>query len=165
VIVKVEAKLHDWATPFAIGAFCVSAITGIMLFFKVDLALIKPFHEWMSWVLLIGVVLHLVVNWRPFMQHVLSPVSRSIIAAFLLLICFSMVPLDDKRGGHPFHRVTDNIVQAPLGTVAQVAKHTPDEAIEMLRLKGINVEGKEQTVQDIALKNKKSPIDVLDIIF
>ena len=46
---------REWATPITIGAFLLSAVTGVLLFFHLDSGLNKLAHEWLSWVLLAAV--------------------------------------------------------------------------------------------------------------
>lgn len=163
---KNESKLREWVTPLTIGAFSLSAATGIMLFFKVELSLVKPVHEWLSWLLVIGTALHLAVNWHPTVRYISKPIGAGILLIFLLLICVSFVPLGGgKRGGNPFIRITDNLAQAPLSTVAQVAKHGDQEVMDILKSQGIRAEGKDQTIREIATQNNKSPVEVLFVIF
>jgi len=51
-----QNKMREWATPVTIGAFGLIALTGVMLFFKVQYGMVKPVHEWLSWLLVIGAV-------------------------------------------------------------------------------------------------------------
>ena len=162
---KSERKLREWATPITIGAFALSAITGIMLFFKAELGLAKPLHEWLSWLLVAGATLHLITNWRSTVQYVSKPIGKGVLTFFLLLICVSFIPLGGKQGGNPVKRIADTLIQNPLYEVAQVANHKPDEAMSILQSRGIYVESKEQNIQEIAAKNNKSPLEVLSMIF
>ncbi|MEZ5476590.1 MAG: DUF4405 domain-containing protein [Thiolinea sp.] len=69
--------LRNWATPITIGSFIISAITGVLIFFHINIGLVKPAHEWLSWFMILGVAMHLVINWRalkttcanPFRSH------------------------------------------------------------------------------------------------
>ena len=61
---KNVSRMRKWATPITIGAFILSAATGIMLFFKLDLGLTKVVHEWLSWLLVAGTIFHVIANWR-----------------------------------------------------------------------------------------------------
>ena len=160
-----ENKWHDWATPLTTGAFALSAVTGILLFFKVQFGLVKPVHEWLSWLLVIGAIFHVIVNRRPLMKYISKPLGKGILIIFFVLICASMLPLQDKKGKHPLAKVSDSIIQSPLSAVAQVANHQPDEAMNMLKSKGISVERMDQTIKEIATTNRTSPLRILDVIF
>ena len=48
---------RPWITPVVIGAFTLSAVTGVLMFFHLDSGLNKTAHEWLSWAMVIGVVL------------------------------------------------------------------------------------------------------------
>jgi hypothetical protein len=160
-----ENKLREWATPITIGAFALSAVTGIMLFFKVEIGLIKPVHEWLSWLLVIGTILHLITHWKASIRYISKPVGKGILIIFLVLICAAFIPQGGERKGNPIKRVVGSLIQSPLSEVAQIADHNPDEAINILKSKGINIDNREQTIGDIAVKNHKSAMDVLNVIF
>lgn len=49
-------------TPITAGAFLLSAVTGMLIFFHADSGAKKFVHEWLSWVLLAGAGLHVAVN-------------------------------------------------------------------------------------------------------
>ena len=161
----IEKKLRDWATPITIGAFALSALTGIMLFFHIQPGLVKPAHEWLSWLLVLGTIFHVLGNRSPFMEYFSKPIGRGIMIVFLLLICASMLPLGPERGKHPLAKVADALNQSSLTTVAQIANHEPDEAMNILKNKGIYAESEDQTIQEIARNNKMNPLRILDAIF
>lgn len=160
-----ENRLREWMTPATVGAFALSAVTGVMLFFKVKLGLIKPLHEWLSWLLVISAMVHLIINRHMFMKYISKPIGKGILFFFSVLICLSFLPLDNKKDNHPFVRISNTLAQASLSEVAKIAKHEPEEVIYLLESKGIHAESWQQTIQDIAMKNKKPPLSILNLIF
>ncbi len=54
------------ATPFAIGAFILSIMTGLLLFLQSVAAVSQPTQVWLSSLFVIAVVLHTVINWKQF---------------------------------------------------------------------------------------------------
>ncbi|MDD2465948.1 MAG: DUF4405 domain-containing protein [Desulfobulbus sp.] len=97
---------RKWVTPFTLGAFLLSAVTGILLFFKVHSGLIKPTHEWLSWLLVIAAVLHIVLNYRPLLKTLTQPLGKTLMVIFVLLIGVSFLPLGDQGehgGEHDDH--------------------------------------------------------------
>lgn len=62
-------KMRKWATPLTIGAFALSAISGMMMFFHLNSALVKIIHEWGSWSLVIGGLFHVVGSWQAFIGY------------------------------------------------------------------------------------------------
>lgn len=103
---KALSLSRQWVTPLLAGSFLLSAVTGILLFFKIHLGLIKPFHEWLSWVLVIASVLHLILNAAPLCKSLTPRLGRIIMVVFVLLTLGSLLPLGDggKHHGQDEHR-------------------------------------------------------------
>lgn len=103
---KTLSLSRQWVTPLLTGSFLLSAVTGILLFFKIHLGLIKPFHEWLSWILVITSVLHLILNAVPLCKSLTPRLGRIIMVVFVLLTLGSLLPLGDQdnRHGHDEHR-------------------------------------------------------------
>ena len=55
-----------WASPFAIGAFILSIITGLLFFLHSVTGMSQPTQVWLSALFVIAVVLHTVINWKQF---------------------------------------------------------------------------------------------------
>jgi hypothetical protein len=55
-----------WASPFAIGAFILSIITGLLFFLNVMAGMSQSIQVWLSCLFIIAVVLHTVLNWKQF---------------------------------------------------------------------------------------------------
>ena len=158
-------KVREWTTPFTIGAFTLSAITGVMIFFHLDFGLVKVTHEWFSWVLVLGGVFHVIGNWQSFVWYFSKPVGRIIIAVFTLLIMASFLPLGRHNKGVPPEKMSGALLHASFVTVANVAEHQPEELMNELRSNGIRIERKEETIQEIAVRNNKQGVDILNLIF
>ncbi len=159
-------RMREWATPFTIGAFALTAITGILLFFKVNFGLIKPAHEWLSWLLVFGTAFHLVVHWRPTLQYFTRPQGKGILFVFSLLICASFLPVGG--GGnrkHPSNAVAEALLHVPLSTVALAANHSLDETREMLKAQGGILTDRVQTVQEVAGGDNKRAMELLTVLF
>ena len=161
----IDNRMREWATPISIGAFVLSATTGIMLFFNMQLGLVRPVHEWCSWLLVLGALFHTFVNRAVFKRYFSKPLGLSIITFFFLLICISVLAPDDLEKHHPFNRVSEALIESPLFEVALIANHKPEEVVSMLRSQGIQADSTVQTIRDIAEKNKKNPLRILDAIF
>ncbi len=54
------------ATPFAIGAFILFIISGLLFFLHVMTGMSQPTQVWLSALFVIAVVLHTVINWKQF---------------------------------------------------------------------------------------------------
>lgn len=158
-------KVRVWATPLTIGAFALSAITGVMIFFHLNFGLIKIAHEWFSWFLVLGGLFHVIGSWQSFVQYFSKPVGKAIITIFVLLIMVSFLPLGKPNKEMPPARMSKALLQSPFATVAVAAGHQTEELMKELRSNNIHIERKEETIQEIAARNNKRGVDILDMIF
>ena len=92
-------SLRPWATPLTIAAFFIMAVTGVMMFFHINTTLGKVLHEYASWLMVIGVAVHLVLNWRPFTTYFKRPVAATVVGAGALLLALSFLPLGPNTSG------------------------------------------------------------------
>lgn len=162
---KNENSIRQWATPLTTGAFALTAITGIMLFFHIQVGMVKLAHEWLSWIFVIGVVFHVIINRHVFMKYFSKPLARGIMIAFVVLIAVSLLPLGGGQKKNPMSRVTDSVLNAPLTEVAVLSNHPAGDMMNLLRSKGIYVERQDQSIKEIAALNKTNPMRVIDAIF
>ncbi len=160
-----KISLKSWATPTIIAAFLVSAVTGILIFFHMEAGLIKPVHEWLSWALVAGGLLHTAVNWKSFKNWFSRKPAIAIISAgALIAIAAVTVP---AKGGHenPFMKISGVMAASSVETVAPVAHLTPDQAIDKLEKRGLRVDNPGQSLKEIATANGKKEIVVLKALF
>jgi len=100
------------------------------------------------------------------LQYIAKPVGKGILTFFFLLICLSFLPSEGgKNNEHQIREISHALTQTPLSGVARIANHSPAEAMDILQLRGISIESEAQTIQNIAVKNKKNPTEILDVIF
>jgi hypothetical protein len=159
--------MRSWAGPLTIGAFAVTAVTGILMFFHVQIGLVKVAHEWLSWLFVIGALAHLLVNWQAFLAYFRKPVAVGIIGVMCLLGAASFLPLGGAGGAGPgggrgpVAALLQAMEQAPLAVVAQVAHRTPQAITAELKAQGIQVQHEQQTVAEIASANNQRSMDLL----
>jgi hypothetical protein len=162
-------KMRKWVTPLTIGAFALSAVTGLMLFFHMTSGFVKVVHEWGSWLLVVGGLFHVIASWRPFVRYFSSHAGRTIMTAFALVIIASFLPLGGGSGARdrrlPPGKMSHLLLQASFETVANVALHQPEELMRELGSKGVVVGHKEETIQEIAARNDKQGVEILNMIF
>jgi hypothetical protein len=73
-----KSGTREWITPLTMGAFVLSAITGVLLFFKMKLGYVKLVHEWLSWLFIISAVIHIFVNRKALISYCLKPLAQII---------------------------------------------------------------------------------------
>ena len=163
--------LKSWATPLAVGAFIISGVTGLLIFFDLELGIIEPVHKWLSWLLVTGVILHLISNWKQFTGYLSNKPAISIIGAALIVTVASLLPIfGEKEEGKEGGKERSGIIAAQLlessslETVALVVKTTPSLLVEQLKKSGILVNDTSLTIQQIASSNGKKEKAVLDVV-
>ena len=162
---KGALRLKSWAGPVTIGSFAVVGLSGILMFFHLNVGLVKLAHEWLGWLLVIGAIAHLVVNWRPFLGYFRKPAGLAIMAIFLVLGLLSFLPAGGPNRRPPFMAMSSALEKAPLTLVAQVAQSTPLAVTEHLKSHGIEVRDSAQTISQIAADNQKRSMEVLVCVF
>jgi len=159
-----KLTLRTWATPVTIGAFVLMAATGVLMFFGWRGGLTSEAHEWLSWLFLAGVAAHLVVNWRPLTLHLKSRWGRISLAAAVVMLAVAVLPTG-LRTGHRLHGLVEQAVaEAPLATLADLAKVAPGELERRLKARGITAT-LQQSARQLAEQNNVSEQAVLSLVF
>lgn len=154
--------MRNWAGPLTIGTFIVTAVTGILLFFHVEVGAVKIAHEWLSLFLVVGAIAHVAVNWKPFVAYFRKPLGLGLIGFCLVLLLLSLAPLHGSGGhGSPVGGMISAMESSSVTVVAQVAKREPQAVVEELKARGLRVEGPSQTLGNIASSNG---VRVMEII-
>lgn len=154
---------REWATPVAAGAFLLSAITGILIFF--DNGLNKFAHEWLSWVLLGGVALHLVANFGGFKRHLVTRRGQVLMGAFALILTLSFVSPGSQKSEPPFAPPIRALSAAPLTTLAQVAGLSPEQLRERLTTAGLQPTSDQQSLADLTGPDMRKQVKVMSTLF
>jgi hypothetical protein len=155
---------RNWVTPLTTGAFLLMAVTGILIFFHMDSGLNKAAHEWLGWILIISVGLHVAVNFTGFKHHLNSRRGQLLIGTFavLLLLSFSGAGGRDEP---PFAAPVRALAEAPLATLAQVARLSPEQMRQRLMTAGISPISDQQTLNNLVGSDLRLQIRILGIVF
>jgi hypothetical protein len=159
-----STSMKSWATPLATATFVILAVTGTLMFFKVEAGFIKPVHEWLSWAMTAGVILHIIANWKSFTGYFSRKPALAIIGTGLVV---TLLAVFAPAGEHPNPRmnITKALASARLETVAEVAGQNSATLIEKLGSKGITVSLASMSIREIAKQNNKKDMEVLAVIF
>jgi hypothetical protein len=150
-------RQHAWVTP-------LSAVTGLLLLFKMQFGQIKFVHEWLSLAFVVCAIVHVAVNWRSMTRSFAQPRAQAILAVFALLICAAFLLPGEKRGAIPPAKSLAMFQHFSLVAVAQIAERTPEEAVQLLEKQGIRAETT-QGVDEIAAINGKKIGQVIGAVF
>jgi peptidoglycan/LPS O-acetylase OafA/YrhL len=161
---SIMAIRREWVTPVTAGAFLLSAVTGVLIFFHVDSGANKFVHEWLSWVLLAGAGLHAAVNFRALQRHLATRRGQLLVGLFLLALAVSFVPVGGQTEP-PFVAPLQALARVPLATVAQVAGLAPEQLLVELDKAGVKAESAQQSLADLVGPDRRRQVRVLGTLF
>lgn len=158
--------IRQIATPLTIGAFLLMAVTGVLIFFHKDMGLNKTAHEWLSWLFLIGVGLHIFINFKPLQIYLKKPLALGIIGLFaaILTASFFVGGGEEKGGKPPVREMMMAFESAKIEQIAPLVGKTSEQLLGELNAQGYSATSAQQTLQSIAGGKEKSAA-VLRTIF
>lgn len=156
-----------WATPLTIGAFVLSATTGVLMFFHVEQGLQKELHEWLGWALVVGVATHLWVNRNAFVKHLRQRSAQVLIGLFVGLTLVSFAPLGEEEGGPRagMRAVVDRVTHTPIEQIAPLAGQTPEALVDALQQAGFDEATADRTVSDLAGGDREKEQAAIAVLF
>ena len=83
---------REIATPLTMGAFLIMAVTGILMFFHWDTGFNKVAHEWLGWLLVVAVGLHVLANMSAFKNHFKKPNTKIIVGVLTAILALTFLP-------------------------------------------------------------------------
>ncbi len=152
---------RPWITPLVIGAFFLSAVTGVLMFFHLDSGLNKTAHEWLSWAMVIGVTLHVLINMPAFKRYFTQTTGKVVMGLFALVLALSFIPAGDAGGDPGFAPPVRALAKAPVTVLAQVAGTSTDDMKAKLQAAGVTVTSDQQSVADLVGPDLRAQIGTL----
>ncbi len=161
-----KAAVKTLVTPLVSGAFIISAVTGLLLFFDVEIGLVEPAHKWLSWVLLSGILLHLVLHWKQFTGYLSSKPATAVIGTGMIVAMLAVYPgfgeKENEEGKEQLGKMSAHaLTSASLETLAIVTKSSPENLVDQLGKTGIIVKNPSSTIMEIAKQNGKNEKELL----
>lgn len=157
--------LRRWATPWTIGSFLLMSVTGVLMFYHLNSPLNKLAHEWLSFAFLVGVAVHVFVNWLTFSRYFKSPVALAVMAVFCVVLAASFVNLGGAKAEPPARAVMASLGRMPLSDLAPIVHTTPDALMAKLQANGFAATSASQSPDDVAGKDKKASAAILGVVF
>lgn len=154
---------RNWITPLVAGAFTVIAVTGVLMFFHLDTGTNKFVHEWLSWLLVVFVVIHGITNFSSIKKYALDRRGQFSIGFFIAVLAISFVQIGEKSAPS-FVAPVHALAQASLTTFAQVAKISHEQLIQFLQEEGLNPQPNTQRISDLVGQDTKKQMDVISNI-
>lgn len=129
-------NLRNWATPLTIGSSLVMAVTGILMFFHLETMMGKVVHEWAGWLMVLGIVAHAALNWRPLTLYFKRRLAVGIIAGGVLITSLTLLPISGL-GENPMQGLAMAALSAEAEVLMQLTGHTLQEGTDILAENGI----------------------------
>jgi Domain of unknown function (DUF4405) len=153
---------RPWITPVVIGAFFLSAVTGVLMFFHLDSGLNKTAHEWLSWAMVLGVTLHVLLNMPAFKRYFTQTTGKAVMGLFALVLALSFIPAGGEGGSEPgFAPPVRALAKAPITVLAQVAGTSTGDLKAKLQALGLTVISDEQSVADLVGSDLRKQIGTM----
>lgn len=153
-------------TPLAIGSFLLMSITGILMFFHLDTGLNNVAHEWLSWLFLGVVFLHILyVHKKSFLSYFKRGAPQLIIGAGILVTGLSFISLEGSKGGSPMQQIAHTLYQADLTVVGDLLQISRSDLQETLKRQGLEVKASDVNLEMIADRNELSDKQILKRVF
>lgn len=153
---------RPWITPLVMGAFLLSAVTGVLMFFHLDSGLNKLAHEWLSWAMLGGVLLHVLLNLPAFKRYFGQKTALTVMGVFALVLALSFVPSAGAKKAPSYAAPVRALASAPLPVLAQVLGKTPEALKADLAQAGLPVDNDGQSLQDLVGPELKKQVRTLN---
>ena len=152
---------REWVTPMVAGGFLLSAVTGVLMFFHLDTGLNKVAHEWLSWVFLGGMALHLTLNFEGLKRQLSQRKGQVLAGLFMLILLVSFVPGGEK-GEPPFAASVRALSQTSLTNLALVVEMNPAQLQDHLVKAGLPVQSEAQSLADLVGSDLRQQVDLLN---
>ncbi len=146
--------LNRYATPFTVGLFLVTTISGVALFFHLGSKYFHGMHEWLSMLFLLPVVLHIQKNWSGMKGYfrrktIWMPTLLSVAGGLVFVVMAVNSP------GRPPSPAAKLLGAQPVAALAPMMGLTPASLDAKLAAKGYAAAPGE-TLATVAKKSGKS---------
>ncbi len=162
------SKTLPWygiSTSLTIGLALVVCITGLMLFLKLAVPVVKEAHEWLSVAFVIAVVAHAIRHRRVLVRYAtVRSFWFATIAVLAATACFVVPSLAGGQTENPMMATIGLLGAARIEQVAQMAKTSEDVLMERLRSGGVNADSPQDTLDALAQSAGRRVPDLLAIM-
>ena len=153
---------RTWSTPLIMGSALVVAISGVMLFYHLQSGLVKSMHEWLGLLFVAAIVLHVLNHWMPVSRYLKNRQALGIIAV-VVITAAGWIITNGTTEENPAKRLFAKAQQAPLSAIAGLQSEPVEHIVGRLQMAGITVISEQQSVADIATKNRRNPMELISI--
>lgn len=152
---------RGFVTPYITWTFVVIGITGILMFFHILDGYTEVVHEFLGLFFVIFAVFHVIINWKSLKRHFKQ---RMFTTSFIVTLLLSALFLYAGKGhGNHKRTIIKKLSKAPINETLSILEIDHSDALAILKNNRITF-GESKTIEEIGLKNKISPNDILELI-
>ncbi|WP_088281091.1 DUF4405 domain-containing protein [Ideonella sp. A 288] len=141
---------REWATPVTVGVFVVMAVTGLLMFFHLDMGLNKAAHEWLGWLMVAAVAAHGWANWPSLRRHITASRRAQLVLGVSTVALAASFVVSGSDGPSPPLLAMQAIGRAPLKVAAPLAGKTLAQAQADLAAAGLPMADGDRSLQDLS---------------
>jgi len=148
-------------TPYITWTFVVLAFTGVLMLFHIFDGYTEVLHELTGLFFVIISIFHVIINWKALKIHFKK---RAFVISIIVVFLLSIVTVNLGKGHGAMERIAlEGLVKAPIQKTLEILHIDMDKAEEIFHINGIDM-GQAKTIEEIGIKNQKSPKDLLELL-
>ncbi len=140
------------------------SVTGIAMFFDWEPGLTTVVHQWMSWIFLFAVIVHVAVNFRPFKLHLKALWGQGSITLFSLILIMSFFTWGQITGPQMKDKIELLLVDASLSALAELSNESSADLIRRFQNNGLDASA-EISIRDLVQTYNVDENYLLAIVF
>lgn len=134
------------------------------MFFHFDINLNKMAHQWVSWVLLAGVLLHIGLHLHMFKKYFYLHHVKWMIGGFVCLLMMSFVIPKPSSEKPAYAASVQVLANSPLNLLALVGNVSTDQVNQKLKTMGYAPKSDAQSLADVIGNDLRMQVKVLSEI-
>lgn len=153
---------RDFVIPYLALIFLIVALSGILMFFHMLDDYTKVVHEFLGLAFACFALLHVVTNRNSIRNYFAQ--RKFTAPAVAVIILASGLIIGGKLHGNLEQELLNKLVRAPASDSFRILNIDYGQAREILTRNSISVRDSLESVEEIAIRNKKSPEEIIELI-
>jgi hypothetical protein len=156
------SALKKIATPLTIFASCVVLATGLWMYLFSKSHLLEEVHGQVGLLFALAVVLHLVINWKPFVFHLKRKAGYLTLIPVIAIASAVMIKEmgGDKNRQPSIPMMLRQLENAEIATLSKAFGIEETSVLGAMKADGLAIETGSTTLKSAAQANGKEPRDL-----
>ena len=153
---------REIVTPYLVFIFLIVGFSGVLMFFHLLDDYTNVVHEFLGLAFFLFAVLHIINNWKSVENY--SKKQQLLIPGVVIVIISISFIVFGKIKGNLENDLLKKLVKAPIVYSFKVLDVQYNQAKVTLRKNNIIIKDSLQSIEDIGIKNQKSPEEIIELI-